>query len=160
MLVKVVSVLPGSSDGRRWLPSAFCPRAVSFCLGNDPLVKIDPQNLPTQPWKHEFEQPPGDSEGQESLRAAAPGVANSDTTERLNSHHQTLKIPPRLGREKSFLPSRNAASKCWLGVLQFSLMWAASTFYYVTLFWCQSYGQVLGNAFTVPFISLMIWLGR
>ena len=34
---------------------------------------------------HEFEQAPGDGDGQGSLACCSPRVAESDTTERLNS---------------------------------------------------------------------------
>ena len=37
---------------------------------------------------HEFKQAPGDGEGQRSLGAAGHGVAESDTTERLNDNNK------------------------------------------------------------------------
>ena len=41
---------------------------------------------------HEFEQTPGDSEGQGSLACcSARGCKESDTTDRLNNHHPWIK---------------------------------------------------------------------
>ena len=41
---------------------------------------------------HEFEQAPGDGEGQGSLRAAVHEVTESDTTERLKNNNKSLVI--------------------------------------------------------------------
>ena len=57
---------------------------------------------------HEFEQPQGDSKGQGSLEQCSPwGAKESDTTERLNNHHNIEIYQPvdqnRTPRKKSSL---------------------------------------------------------
>ena len=64
---------------------------------------------------HEFEQAPGDGEGQGSLACCSPWVhKESDTTDRLNNKNDYVTSPYSPGKGAQFLRCSPTVSPLWL----------------------------------------------